>query len=72
MLFKDHSNYSVRASIMTCLSHLVRRFGSLEEKFLLILKETVLFDLSQDVRGCAQDALDDYEFFKSSKTVRWT
>jgi hypothetical protein len=60
--FASHSDSGVRGSVLECLGHFARRFGALTPHARPLL-EAGLRDADSWVRGKADAAADDVEFF---------
>jgi hypothetical protein len=61
--FSSHSSHSVRGIAILCFGHLARIHRELEiEKVLPIVKKA-LYDSNDFVKGHANNALDDIQFF---------
>jgi hypothetical protein len=61
--FSNHNNDNVRGIAILCFGHLARLHGKLETDRVLLIVKKALQDSSSFVRGHADSALDDIEFF---------
>ncbi|KRE45524.1 HEAT repeat domain-containing protein [Paenibacillus sp. Soil522] len=61
--FSNHSNYNVRGIAILCFGHLARIHGQLETEKVLPIVKKALNDTNDFVRGQANSALDDIQFF---------
>jgi hypothetical protein len=61
--FASHPDDGVRGAALECFGHLARRFQSLDQARALPLLQAGLRDADAWVRGKANDAADDVEFF---------
>ncbi|MEF2246496.1 hypothetical protein [Paenibacillus sp. IITD108] len=61
--FSNNSNYKVRGIAILCFGHLARIHGQLETELVLPIVKKALNDSNEFVRGHANSALDDIQFF---------
>jgi hypothetical protein len=66
----NHENFNVRGNAIQGLGHIARIHGSLNEIKVKPVIEAVFNDQSDYVRGQADDAADDVEFFLKWKVDR--
>jgi hypothetical protein len=65
----DHRNYQVQTLAATCLGHLARVYGHLDEdRVVAALRKA---RVKPHIRGTASDALDDIELFLHPRRARW-
>ncbi|RBJ08066.1 hypothetical protein DRA43_07340 [Micromonospora provocatoris] len=65
----DHDDHQVQALAATCLGHLARVYGRLDERQVVAALRRARTRLH--VRGNAADALDDIEVFLHPRRARW-
>src|SRR4051794_12528062 len=65
----DHDDHQVQALAATCLGHLARVYGQLDEDRVVVALRQA--HVRPHVRGTAADALEDIEIFLHPRRARW-
>ncbi len=70
LTLSTHADPTVRGNAILGFGHLARRFGKLPQERILAVIENALMDENSFVRGQADAAADDVEFFLEWKVAR--